>query len=502
MSRIDELITPTPGPFLITIFVYFLIIAAIGYIAAKQTKNMKDFLVMGGKAGAIVSGIAYFATQYSMSTFMGVPAIAYREGFAGMSISVPGVAFSMIIPALFVGRKLMQLSKNNNFLTMTDYLADRYQSNVVRVTHAVLMVAFLVAMMGAQMVASGVIVKTFTGQPEWIGVVVTGAVVIAYCMFGGMRGAMLTDVLQGSLMVLTAVVTFIVSIRSGGGLEAITAQLAETAPSHLTHPGAEGGYGLGVYISMILLWSFFSIAQPTLFTKFFTMKNYSVMFKGIILGTLGMLISATMIEWAGVNAFLSIPGLVGKDADFVVPIIIQQNLSPIWASIMIAGIVSAGMSTISGLMVVSTGGISRDIYQKLINPQASDRTILNLSRIVTVLIGIVGIAIGIAKPSSIFALVRFAFGGLGIWAVAVILGIYWKRATAIGVLSGVLIGEICYIILKINKLDGTIWALGLDSLVVAWGLGMIIAIIVSYMTSPVSQTVINRHFGFQHMNHQ
>ena len=494
MSRVDELITPTPGPFLITILFYFIIIAAIGYVAARQTKNMKDFLVMGGKAGAIVSGIAYFATQYSMSTFMGVPAIAYREGFAGMSISVPGIAFSMLIPALFVGRKLMQLSKKNSFLTMTDYLADRYQSNAVRVTHAILMVVFLVAMMGAQMVGAGVIVKTFTGQPEWVGVVVTGAVVIAYCMFGGMRGAMLTDVLQGGLMVLTAVVTFFVSINAGGGLEAITTKLVETSPDHLTHPGAQGGYGLGVYISMILLWSFFSIGQPTLFTKFFTMKNYSVMFKGIILGTLGMLISATMIEWSGVNAFVSIPGL-GKDADFVVPIMIQQSLSPVLASVMIAGIVSAGMSTVSGLMVVSTGGISRDIYQKLINPGASDRTILNLSRIVTVIIGIIGIGIGIYKPSGIFALVRFAFGGLGVWAVAVILGMYWKRATAIGVLTGVFIGEVYYVILKLLKLDGSAWALWLDPLVSAWLLGMIIAVIVSYMTPPVQQEVVERHFN-------
>ncbi len=495
MSRVDELITPTPGAFLITIFIYFLILAVIGYVAAKQTKSMKEFLIMGGKAGAIVSGIAYFATQYSMSTFMGVPAIGYREGFAGMSISIPGVAFSMIIPALFVGRKLMQLSRDNNIFTMTDYLADRYQSNVVRVLHAILMVIFLVAMMGAQMVASGVIVKTFTGQPEWVGVVVTGAVVVIYCMVSGMRGAMLTDVLQGGLMVLTAVVTFFVSVSSGGGLDAITSKLAANAPTHLTHPGAEGGYGLGVYISMILLWSFFSIAQPTLFTKFFTMKNYSVMFKGIILGTLGMLISATMIEWSGVNAFVSIPGLIGKDADFVVPIMIQKNLSPVLASIMITGIVSAGMSTVSALMVVSAGGISRDIYQKFINPAASDQTVLNLSRIVTVIVGVIGIVIGISKPSGIFAIIRFAFGGLGVWTVAVILGMYWKRATAPGVLTGVLIGEIYYILLKINKFDGTVWALGLDSLVAAFGLGMVVAVIVSQLTAPVPQAVLDRHFG-------
>src|SRR5699024_5025488 len=119
-----------------------------------------------------------------------------------------------------------------------DYLADRYQSSSIRTIHALLMVVFLVAMSGAQLVGAGIIVKTFTGFPEWTGVVVTGVVVMVYCMFGGMRGAMLTDVLQGGLMVLTAVVTFIMSVRAGGGLEAITAQLATKSPEHLSHPGA------------------------------------------------------------------------------------------------------------------------------------------------------------------------------------------------------------------------------------------------------------------------
>lgn len=498
-SAVDQLISPMPGPFIFILLVYFGILGIIGYVAAKQTKNLKDFLVMGGKAGAVVSGIAYFATQYSVSTFMGVPAIGYREGFAGLSISVPGIAFSMLIPALVVGKKLIQLSKKNKLFTMTDYLGDRFQSKTIRITHALIMVVFLIALMGAQLVGGGIIVKTFTGLPEWIGVIVIGGVVILYSMVGGMRGAMLTDVLQGSLMVLTAVMTFVISVRAGGGLEAITQQLAQTDPSHLTHPGSEGGYGYGVFISMILLWSFFSIAQPTLFTKFFTMKNYSVMFKGVLLGTVGMFISATMIEWSGVNAFVSIPGLTGKDADFIVPIMIQQNLPSILAAIMIAGIVSAGMSTISALMVVASGGISRDIYQNLINPKATDRQVLKLSRVVTVIVGILGIAIGIYKPAGIFGIVRFAFGGLGIWAIAVILGMYWRRASAAGVLAGIIIAELYYIYLKVNGLDGSLLALGLDSLVVSWLLGMVIAVLVSLFTKPVDKRVVDRHFEDQAM---
>ena len=177
-TQVAQLIQPTPGPFFATLTLYFIILAGIGWYAARNTHNLKDFFVLGGKAGAVVSGIAYFATQYSMSTFMGVPAVAYANGYAGLTISVPGLAFSMIIPALLVGRKLMQLSHRFGLLTMTDYLADRYDSRKLGVLHAVMMVAFLIGMIGAQTVGAGVIVHTFTGLPEWVGVVGMGIIVI------------------------------------------------------------------------------------------------------------------------------------------------------------------------------------------------------------------------------------------------------------------------------------------------------------------------------------
>ena len=95
---------------------------------------------------------------------------------------------------------------------------------------------------------------------------------------------------------------------------------------------------------------------------------------------------------------------------------------------------------------------------------------------------------------------RFAFGGLGIWAIAVILGMYWRRASAIGVITGIAVGEIYYVYLKLNGLDGSSLALGLDALVVSWLLGMIVAIIVSLLTKPVDQKVVDRHFTDQAMS--
>lgn len=491
-TQVAQLIQPTPGPFFATLALYFIILAGIGWYAARNTHNLKDFFVLGGKAGAVVSGIAYFATQYSMSTFMGVPAVAYANGYAGLTISVPGLAFSMIIPALLVGRKLMQLSHRFGLLTMTDYLADRYDSRKLGVLHAVMMVAFLIGMIGAQTVGAGVIVHTFTGLPEWVGVVGMGIIVILYCMTGGMKGAMLTDVLQGGLMVTTAVVTFAVSVHAGGGLSEINAALLAKGEQFLSHPGAAGKYPWTAYVSMIVMWSFFTIGQPTLFTKFYAMRDYRTMFKAVILGTLGMLLAATMIEWSGVMGIVSLPGLTGKETDFIVPMLLQQNLNPYVAAILIAGIVSAGMSTIDALLVVATGGICRDIYQHGINPQATDEQVFRLSRIVTVLIGIAGIIVGIMKPASIFELIRFSFGGLGIWVAPVLLGMYWKRASLKAAFISVIIGEALYVS---TALWGQGLTFGFDPLIPTWTLTVVLMVVISLFDKPVDASVLERHFG-------
>lgn len=81
-------------PFLCVIVTYCVVLTGLGWYGSRQNKNLADFFTMSGKAGAILTGVAYFSTQYSMSTFMGVPGSIYHVGYAGMSVSVPGIAFS------------------------------------------------------------------------------------------------------------------------------------------------------------------------------------------------------------------------------------------------------------------------------------------------------------------------------------------------------------------------------------------------------------------------
>ena len=484
-------IQPAPIPFYTVLVLYLGIMAFIGWYAGRKTNNIGDFFVLSGKAGVVVSGIAYFSTQFSMGTFLGTPGTIYGVGYAGMAISVPGAVFCMILPALLIGRKLITLGHKYGFLTMADYLTDRYHSKNMSGVLGVMMLFFLVPMMGAQIIGAGVIVHVFTGLPEWVGVVGMGIIVILYCMTGGMKGAMMTDVIQGSLMIATAVVTFIVSIVRGGGFSNINHTLQSMNEAYLTFPGANGYMPWTYYISNIVLWSFFTMGQPHLFTKFFAMKDHKTMFKAILLGTAGMFFSATLIEWAGVNGIASIQNI--EKADQIIPMILQRGMNPFLASIFIAGIVAAGMSTIDGILVTTTGAVTRDIYQKIINKNATDEAVMSLSKVVTVIIGIVVICFGVFQPGSIFEINLFAFSGMAIFVVPILFGIYWKKATAKGAIASVIVGIISLLLFTLNPSVKAL-AMGFHALFPTTIIASIVMIVVSKFTETPPQETIDRHF--------
>lgn len=484
-------IQPAPIPFYTVLVLYLGIMAFIGWYAGRKTNNIGDFFVLSGKAGVVVSGIAYFSTQFSMGTFLGTPGTIYGVGYAGMAISVPGAVFCMILPALLIGRKLITLGHKYGFLTMADYLTDRYHSKKMSGVLGVMMLFFLVPMMGAQIIGAGVIVHVFTGLPEWVGVVGMGIIVILYCMSGGMKGAMMTDVIQGSLMIATAVVTFIVSVVMGGGFSNINHTLQSMNEAYLTFPGANGYMPWTYYVSNIVLWSFFTMGQPHLFTKFFAMKDHKTMFKAILLGTAGMFFSATLIEWAGVNGIASIQNI--EKADQIIPMILQRGMNPFLASIFIAGIVAAGMSTIDGILVTTTGAVTRDIYQKIINKNATDEAVMSLSKVVTVIIGIVVICFGVFQPGSIFEINLFAFSGMAIFVVPILFGIYWKKATAKGAIASVIVGIISLLLFTLNPSVKAL-AMGFHALFPTTIIASIVMIVVSKFTETPPQETIDRHF--------
>lgn len=173
--------------------------------------------------------------------------------------------------------------------------------------------------------------------------------------------------------------------------------------------------------------------------------------------------------------------------------ILQRGLNPFLASIFIAGIVAAGMSTIDGILVTKTGAVTRDIYQKLINKKATDESVMKLSKVVTILIGIIVICFGVFQPGSIFEINLFALSGMAIFVVPILFGIYWKKATAQGAIAAV-VGVISLLLFTLNPTIKA-FAFGFHALFPTTIISSIVMVVVSKFTKTPPQETIERHLA-------
>ena len=134
-----------------------------------------------------------------------------------------------------------------------------------------------------------------------------------------------------------------------------------------------------------------------------------------------------------------------------------------------------------------------DIYQKIINKDATDENVMKLSKVVTVIIGIIVICFGVFQPGSIFEINLFAFSGMAIFVVPILFGIYWKKATAKGAIASVIVGIISLLLFTLNPSVKAL-AMGFHALFPTTIIASIVMIVVSKFTETPPQETIDRHF--------
>ena len=487
---------PITTEFVIAISLYITLCLILGYFAHKKTKTLADFFIMGGAGGAIVTGLGYFTTQISSSTYMGVPGYTYRYGLAGLiSVMIPGTALGLVIPGLLVGRRVVDLKKKIGYLTFPDFLADRYYSNVIRIIAAVFITLYLSAYIAAQIRAGGIIFEVFAGLPYALGIIVTGAIVTIYCLLGGIRGALWTDVLQGLLMWFAALFAVIGGLQLVGGIESLVDYILTTKPEAFTSPGIDGWMTIPMFISQAMLWCIGGIGQPQLFTKFYAMRDKKVLARAIIAATLSYTIPASLIVFSGLFAIKAFPTLTGKEIDYAIPLIFLKAMPPALAALFMMGIFAAAMSTVDSQFIMVSGAIAHDVYHKLMNPSAPEKRVLWLSRIVVLILGLAAIYVGLNPPAAIFTIVMFAWGGLGVFTIPVVLGLYWKRASREAALAGTVAGNLVLLALYFGPPEIKALSGGFHPLIPAWIVTLVVMLVVSYLSPRPPKEVVDKYFS-------
>ena len=191
------------------------------------------------KVSGIVLAITLMSTYGSASTFLGGPGVAYKLGYGWVLLAVIQVVTGYFV-LLVLAKKFKNAAQKINAITISDYLRNRYNSKLVAFISTLAMIVFLIAAMSAQWVGGAKLLAAFMGIEYKTGIVLISAIIIFCVVFGGLKNILITDMIQGLIMIFSTIILLFAVINYGGGIDQITANLVNINEKILTPFGANG----------------------------------------------------------------------------------------------------------------------------------------------------------------------------------------------------------------------------------------------------------------------
>lgn len=407
------------------IFVYCLLVIAIGYISGRVLKkSLEDFYVLSRRAGTVVTFLATAATYHSAFAFLTSVATFARTGITFWVASSAWTTMAAVFMYL-VGTRLMKLGKARGHISPADGLADFYGSELLRVLVAAIMALFVIAYIVVQAVGLGLILDIGSGGmiPYAYGSLILMLVAAIYMVLGGLRAAYWTDVLQGVWMYLGIFLAafLIIGRLAPGGLPEVMNQLRTLKPTLLTMQ-----WDPLMMFGTIMIYGPGLMLLPHLWIKYYVARDEKIL-KASAVGTALYLssyyIPAAMIglSAAVVNA-LGMPGVLEKgfmdvlrarygSDDAIMATMITTFLHPAVAGFLLAGAAAAAMSTLDSFLGSTSLLLTRDIYQRYLRPGKSEDEYVFVSRILMFAWMLIGWFFAILKPGLIFDITSIAVAG-------------------------------------------------------------------------------------------
>ncbi|MDQ0338685.1 sodium/proline symporter [Caldalkalibacillus uzonensis] len=419
----------------------------IGMWYTRTASQSTDQYLLGGRRfGAAVTAMTMQSSSMSGYMFMGGPAFAFQQGWYALWYAI-GDAGGAIINLSVLGKRMRRLSEILGALSPIEYLEKRYESAAVRIVGSVISIIFLFSYVFAQFIASGKALATLTGfSYEWALIIGVG-VIVAYTVAGGYLAVVYTDFVQGIIMVVCVVLIGIMAFSYVGGLSGLNAELSSIDPTYLSLWGKDLAYygQWGVVLGAILIYAIGYMGLPHIVVRHMSMRSTKTVKNAI-------LVAATWNQFFVFTPYLL--GLIGivllpnlSDPEMVIPELAFTFFPAVLAAIFLSAVMAAIMSTSDSLLMQAGTTLSRDVYQRFINPNASPKQMVLVSRLCILIGGVVGIIVAVFEPPTVFALVIFAFGVLGnSFIVPYVASVYWKKANAMGALCAMIGGAVTNIL--------------------------------------------------------
>ena len=432
-------------PLLLFMIIFFM----IGFWANRYVKSSNSFLqeyFLGGRElGGFVLAMTMIATYGSASSFIGGPGVAYTKGLGWVLLSMAQLPMGYFV-LMVLGKKFAIIARKNNYVTIIDFLKDRYQSNVIVLISALSIIIFLFSAMTAQWVGGARLIESLTGLNYIPSLFIFAVSVLVYVIIGGFRAVALSDTVQGMIMLIGTIILLVGTIIAGGGMSNIMAELVEINPNLISPFGSEQEL-TPIYVSSFwILVGVGVIGLPQIAVRAMSYKDSKAMHKAIIIGTFVIGTIMFGMHLIGVLARAVIPGI--EIGDKVMPTLTLEVLPPLLAGIVLSAPMAAIMSTVNALLIMVSSTVVKDIYLNFIKKDATEKQIKNTSLIVTTIIGLAVLLFALNPPDLLVWLNLFSFGGLeSVFIWPIVFGLYWSRGNKYGACISMIVGMGSYIII-------------------------------------------------------
>ncbi len=439
---------------------FFVAILAIAAWGMKKTQNVNDFLLGGGVLGPWILAISYGAAYFSAVVFIGFAGqYGWLSSYKALWVGVANAIFGGLVAWLVLGRRTRAMTRRLNASTTPEFFATRYGSNGMKIAGAVIIFLFMLPYSAS--VFAG-LTYLFT---EVFGIslvaALTSVVVVTglYIVFGGYKAAARIDFLQGIIMFVgaTAMVWFVANhfAKEFGGYGAAFAKASELYRLRLEGAAGELQVAPVDPISPLLFWSVVfmtSIAPwglPQMVHKYYAIKDESQIVKGAVVCFVFAMLVGCAAYLTGAFSHLLPADVLAKtlndagqvDPNKLVPTMLVECLPQWFLAIILLLVLSASMSTLCSLALVSSAAIGVDLVKGFIAPNASEKTHLTIFRVCCAVFVIVSYFIALFNPSWIVALMSLSWGAVaGAFLAPYMYGLYWRRTTKAGAIAGMVAG--------------------------------------------------------------
>jgi len=439
--------------------------------AAARTKSAADFYTAGGGITGFQNGLAIAGDYMSAASFLGISAAVMASGFDGLIYSI-GFLVGWPVITFLMAERLRNLGK----FTFADVAAFRFEQKPVRIFAAsgtLVVVAFYLI---AQMVGAGQLIKLLFGLEYWIAVVIVGALMMVYVLFGGMTATTWVQIIKACLLLGGAsFMAFMVMWNFGFSPEAMFAKAVEIKTSLATGKTADEAAKIGQSImgpgnfvkdpisaiSFGMALMFGTAGLPHILMRFFTVPSAKEARKSVMWATgwIGYFYLLTFIIGFGAITFvLTNPQFLDAKGGLLG----GGNMAAIHLANAVGGNVFLGfisavafatiLAVVAGLTLSGASAVSHDLYATVIKQgKADSASELKVSRFTTVVLGVVAVALGIAfEKQNIAFMVSLAFAIAASANFPVLfMSVLWKDCTTKGAVIGGFLGLASSVLLTV-----------------------------------------------------